>query len=658
MFKDLATLRKHSHNIKLLYVEDDIEIQQDTLEMLKNFFSIVHTANNGEEGLEVYKKESIDLIITDLSMPIVNGFELIEEIRKSNNQIPIVVCSASDESQHFIKSISLGINGYILKPIVLDSFIATIKYVTEAINLKKTLDYQNLLMKQYMEVTDKSSIVSKTDSDGVITYVNEAFCQFTGFSKEELIGQTHHILSHFQTDHSFYENMWKLIKNDKKIFQDTIKNVKKSGEIYHSKTTILPLLDTTGEITEFIAIHTDVTPMMKPSQQLHDFLHSSLYPTVVMLEIEGFSHLQSFFGNQASEKIEEAFVNSFANRLNMLIEDARIYAIGGGKIVLAGDNVTVKVLHEKLKSFQHEVYKSTIEIEDIEYDPAVIISVASGECAFEDALAGLEFLEKNASHFINAQGFSEQVKVKAKENLDMLECVKSALDNNRVISYFQPIIDNATQEIVKYESLVRVVDAQGNILTPWQFLEVAKQGKFYTQITDRVIKHSFEVLAKTSKEISINLSIQDIERENTKNTIYETLEKYKESANRVVFELLEDENVSEFELVKEFIVKVKSYGVQIAIDDFGAGYSNYERLMQYQPDILKIDGSLIKNIHKDDYIHSVVESIVNFAKQNNMKTIAEFVEDVEVYNCIKELGIEYSQGYYFAKPDIQEKVLA
>lgn len=92
-------------------------------------------------------------------------------------------------------------------------------------------------------------------------------------------------------------------------------------------------------------------------------------------------------------------------------------------------------------------------------------------------------------------------------------------------------------------------------------------------------------------------------------------------------------------------------GVTIAIDDFGAGYSNFERLLEFEPDILKIDGSLIKNIVIDEYSRNVVETIVSFAKKQNIITIAEYVENEEIFNILYNLGVDYSQGYYFGKPE-------
>ena len=156
--------------------------------------------------------------------------------------------------------------------------------------------------------------------------------------------------------------------------------------------------------------------------------------------------------------------------------------------------------------------------------------------------------------------------------------------------------------------------------------------------------------------MSINLSALDIEMPSMRKYIFKLLKKHKENASRVVFELLEDESVKDFRTIQSFINDVKKYGAKIAIDDFGAEYSNFERLLDYQPDILKIDGCLIKNIQTDKYSKSIVETIINFAKKQNIKIVAEYVENEDIFNILKKLGADYSQGYYFGKPEKLEIV--
>ena len=186
------------------------------------------------------------------------------------------------------------------------------------------------------------------------------------------------------------------------------------------------------------------------------------------------------------------------------------------------------------------------------------------------------------------------------------------------------IINNKTKEVEKYESLVRLIDESGNVLSPFHFLNVSKKGNYYSKITQRVLENSFKILHTINTKLSINISARDIEKEQTRLQIFELLEQYKDDAHRIIFELLEDESIEDFNIIKNFIHTVKAKGIQIAIDDFGAGYSNFERILDFEPDIVKIDGSLVKNIEHDMFSRNIVETIVLFAKKQNIYHLQDF----------------------------------
>jgi len=201
--------------------------------------------------------------------------------------------------------------------------------------------------------------------------------------------------------------------------------------------------------------------------------------------------------------------------------------------------------------------------------------------------------------------------------------------------------------------LVRLVTEDGQLLTPLYFLDTAKKGRYYSKITKIVLENSFAALYKISEAaISINLSVHDIERDEITHYIENLLVQHEDEAHRIIFELLESEDIKDFALIKQFIQKVKAKGVKIAIDDFGTGYSNFERLLSYEPDILKIDGSLIKNIHNNQINQHIVETVMLFAKKQNLSTVAEFVENETIYEIVRDMGIDYSQGFYFGKPEM------
>ncbi len=157
---------------------------------------------------------------------------------------------------------------------------------------------------------------------------------------------------------------------------------------------------------------------------------------------------------------------------------------------------------------------------------------------------------------------------------------------------------------------------------------------------------------------SINLSIEDIMDESTSKFILDLL-RTSGIANRVIFELLESEGIESFEVVNSFIQDIKATGAMVAIDDFGSGYSNFVYLSELKVDIIKIDGSLIKNIDKDTQAQIIVETIIKFANQLKIKTVAEFVHSESVQKKVTEMGIDYIQGYHIGKPisDIKDYVI-
>ncbi|MCF6173838.1 MAG: EAL domain-containing protein, partial [Campylobacteraceae bacterium] len=164
-----------------------------------------------------------------------------------------------------------------------------------------------------------------------------------------------------------------------------------------------------------------------------------------------------------------------------------------------------------------------------------------------------------------------------------------------------------------------------------------------------IIRKAFETFKLTSNEFSFNLSFLDISNKTTNKFIFDILNEY-DIGSWVVFEILESEGIYNYDMVLKFVETVKSFGAKIAIDDFGSGYSNFERILKLQPDYIKIDGSLIKNIDKNDDMKILTQTIVDFANKLDIKTIAEFVHSKEVLDTITKIGVDFAQGYYINKP--------
>jgi len=648
-----------ARNLTLLYVEDNVGARAGSMLIFEEFFGRVIEAVDGEDGLEKFKQNPIDLVITDINMPTLNGLEMAERIRKLSPQTPILILSAYNETEYFIESIRLGVEGYLLKPVEIGQFMEVLGRVIEKIHLRSEHEKLQTLLTQYVEITDKSAIVSKTDHHGVITYVNDAFCEISGFNRDEVIGQKHSIVRHKDTPPQLFKELWETISRGE-MWQGIIKNRSKNGRSYYIKSAIKPILNPQGEIIEYIALYNDITEIMNPKKQLFDYINSTKEAVVVLLKIEDFSTVEDFYSNNLVELLEQTLGEKLLEGIVKECPFGKIYTLGFGEYALAIDKskcpLSADMLSQKIKELLKAIEVSTIHLNEIEYSVSLLASLAyGGKEPFQSAHFGIKKAERAKINFIVSTDLILEMQAQAQVNMGIIVAVKKALSSSGIVSYFQPIVDNKTRKIAKFESLVRLVDDNHNLWFPSDFLEISKKGRYYTQITQRVLDNSFQALYKTEAGITINLSAVDIEEKVTRKKLMNLLELHKEHAHRITFELLEDANVKEFETIKHFIKEVKSLGVSIAIDDFGSGYSNFERLLDYEPDIIKIDGSLIKNIATDDYSISIVKTIVSFANEYSIKTVAEFVENEAIFNILTELGVDYSQGYYFSKPKLLEE---
>lgn len=286
-FKDkLDQTMKCAQGMSLLYVEDEALIRDNNKLFLESIFSEVQTASNGALGLKLYEKKVFDIVITDIIMPEMNGVMMVRKIKKLNPKQAIIITSASEDSAHLLELINLGVAQFLLKPIQTEHIVSILNEVVTNIynqrkvdeltaHLKQELLHQTTLLEQYKEVVDASTIVTKTNVYGKIIYANDLFCQKTGYSLDEIITKSHTLLRHPDMSSEFYENLWKTIL-DKKIWNGTIKNIKKNAQNYITEVTIKPILDEFGSILEFISISHDITELYDINDEIWQTQHEML----------------------------------------------------------------------------------------------------------------------------------------------------------------------------------------------------------------------------------------------------------------------------------------------------------------------------------------------------------------------------------------------
>ncbi|MDF1881152.1 PAS domain S-box protein [Sulfurimonas sp. MAG313] len=267
-------LKNPLKSIRVLYVEDEQIIRDEFLEILEDEVLSLHVATNGKEGLDIFKNNKIDIIISDIRMPVMDGLDMSREILNIEPQVPIILTSAFNDTKYLLESIKLGIDNYLIKPINLKELFNTLEKVSSNIINLKRLKKSEQLLNQYKDAVDKNAIVSKADKHGNITYVNAAFCKISGYTEKELIGKSHSIIRHPDTIQEIFKNLWSTILK-KKEWHGKIKNLAKNGSFYIVDSTIIPVLNAENEIEEFISIRHDITREELYKDELKQTLQTS-----------------------------------------------------------------------------------------------------------------------------------------------------------------------------------------------------------------------------------------------------------------------------------------------------------------------------------------------------------------------------------------------
>jgi diguanylate cyclase (GGDEF)-like protein len=376
------------------------------------------------------------------------------------------------------------------------------------------------------------------------------------------------------------------------------------------------------------------------------------FKQMALLNIDKFQQFNDING----EEIGNIAINMSAKFLkNILDDDAYLYHLGGDEFVIAMKNASN--FNQTLFIDQIENILNRYEKENFIYDGKKFNLIMSAGIAFHGTkkmLAYADMALKDAKkRNIQLSIFNDDKELEKihKEDIECLKNLKSAFETNGIVSYFQPIKpvqDN--KKSIKYESLVRIKTELGKVIPPFNFIKVAKKNRLYGELTEKILNNTLSTIVEYKVPCSINISMDDIENILTLNMLYARFTDF-EYNHLLTIELLETEEFKDYETVFDFCTNIRSYGIKIALDDFGAGYSNFSHILKLPVDFIKIDASLISNIDRDTHSVIMVETIVGLAKKLKIETIAEFVSSQEILDVVTELGVDYVQGYHIGKPE-------
>jgi|GEM_PF-1222038 len=558
--------------LTVLYVEDDISLRNETGALLEEFFATVLYASDGQEGLEVFKAQSVapDLLITDINMPRMNGIELIHAVKKIDENVPVVIISAHNETELFLDSIRTGVNAYMLKPIQYEQFIDTLGKVARVI------------------------------------------C-----AMRENVAYKHHL-------------------------EEVIE--KKTGELEENYQKLQR------------ALSIDPITSLPNQASLHEELHcmrKNEHLSVMVFDVDHFSGFNDFLGFDEADGL----LFKIGSMLRYILPpNTPLYRENSDEFVALikeSSSCLPEVLAQQAISF----FKETPVMHKEDAD--MYISFSIGICIDESANTAL-LKARTALHELKESGLAGKYQIYArnspfsltqKHNALWIHKARKALEEDRVVPFFQPIVEMETGVHVKYECLARLKEADGSVLMPMYFIEPLRLNGLMGNLTRMLIKKCYEAFGDKNISFSINLSQEDMMDQTFVDFLIKRTALSQINPSRVILEILEDVVIdARSSCASQALGRLKEAGFKIAIDDFGAERSNYSRLESVPCDILKIDGQFVRNIDAVPHKVSIVKNILKIAQGMGLEVIAEHVATEQEKETLLALGVRYGQGFYFSQP--------
>ncbi|MFA6741083.1 MAG: bifunctional diguanylate cyclase/phosphodiesterase [Arcobacteraceae bacterium] len=607
---------------------------------------------------DVYEAiEYTDILIIDINVH--NYFNPLEDyLEKKIHTIFLV-----EENLHLEKYSIINKDDILYYPLDLDKLILKIKHYTNLVHsnivLKKEEEFSNSI------INNIDYPIFSIDSEKVIFSNDHFFKLLSCASLEEINKKYKNIADIFEKERGCITNF------DNKIFEKcenkNIKvcinsnNIKKYFSLQkialtHNNTSIIILHDISHEIEHkhelYKLLYTDnLTAFPNRAKLIEELQNNNLVlEAVCLLNINSFKEVNDFFGHKVGDAILIDVAKLIEEKIKNEGEHFKLYKFPSDNYCITNTKDCQESFVSLIKNIVESVYKKVFIYELYEIDIRITAGISFSNKNNKLITADIALQSAKKDHKDYIVFYDELDKFREYEN-NMLwtKKLKSAFINDNIEVYFQPLVNNRTLKVDKYECLVRLIEEDGKVVAPYFFLDISKKSNQYTKLTKIVLEKSFQKFEHLPFEFSVNISYEDIESPDFLDFIKDLLKKY-DIAPKVVFEILEDESIKNYNLLISFVDEVKALGCKVAIDDFGSGYSNFEHLLKMNIDYLKIDASLIKNIATNENSYKITKTIIEFAKNLNLKTIAEFVENEEIFNIVRNLGADYSQGYFFSAP--------
>jgi len=552
-----------------------------------------------------------------------------------------------------------------------------------AVAIEKSQNDQQLLLASHV-FKDSREGITITDSDGKIVDVNPAFCNVTGYSREEVIGENPSILKSGKQSDEFYADMWKSIHEDD-YWQGEVWNRKKNGELYAELLSISALKNDKGETLHYIALFSDITNAKRQQEKLNLMAHYDLLTqlpnralftdrfhqavahskrtntqlAVCFIDLDNFKIVNDKHGHQVGDQL----LVEVAKRIKSCIrQEDTVSRQGGDEFALLLSNIESYEQCELTLERIHDELAQPYYIGDIHHK----ISASSGITLYPQDNGEIDTLLRHADKAMyqaklagkhRYKFFNTEQDQQVMHKHSKLDEIQQALDNQELQLYYQPKVSMRTGEIYGAEALIRWIHPHKGLIPPMEFLPFIEGTPLEIKIGNWVINQALSQLSEWMAqgiqiEVSVNISSQHLISSRFIQDLSIALSKHTNIEPHVLeLEVLESSALGDLKAIGEIINTCRyTLGVNVALDDFGTGYSSLAHLRNLSANTIKIDQSFVRDMLEDPSDYSIIEGVIGLSSSFGRKIIAEGVETTEQGLILMLMGCDSAQGYGIARP--------
>lgn len=527
--------------------------------------------------------------------------------------------------------------------------------------------------------------ITITDAKGVIQSVNRAFTHITGYSPEEAVGKKPSILKSDRHDAAFYNAMWQsLLTNGR--WEGEIWNRKKNGEVYPEWLTITAITDDFGQASHHVAVFHDMSEVRGFEEKLHfQAQHDALTSlpnrdlfldrlsvaighaqrtgeqvAVLTIDLDNFKHVNDSLGHTVGDLL----LQQVAERLHACLpQDTTIARLGGDDFAVLLEQLSDEqkaiplaeaVIAAFAKSFNLSIYETVITVSiGITFFPSDGSDV--GDLLKNAELAMYRAKEEGKNKY---QLFTAAMNAKVVHRLSLENNLRKALERGEFLVYYQPKVSLASGRIVGMEALARWKTADGQLISPLDFIPLSEETGLIIPIGEHVLRQACldakSWLPSGGREdrlsVSVNLSPKQFMQDNLLATVTAILHETGFPPERLELEITESAVMANEETAIALLLKLKELGVRLALDDFGTGYSSLHYLRKLPFDTIKMDRSFVKDLPEDPSSVAIAITILTLAHSLGMEVVAEGVETAAQLDFLRSRNCSEIQGYLFSPP--------